>query len=334
MKCSSDGCDNYANSENEGNVCNKCFYNWKPFGPNYEYKPTFPLPWEDNRAKKECVEISPIIHKEMASRCGVADEDDLTQYYDSEEILREKAKVMADAIRECKHMVAYSGAGISVSAGIGDFRGPNGCWTLKARGLPTTKSKSVEELKPTFAHRALVELLKVGKLKCVITTNYDALHEKSGIPHDSLCELHGNAYVERCEVCEHEYHREKPIEKISRSRYTGRLCEQVGCGGKLKNSVVAFSESLPTRHLELAKEHSKKADVALVLGSSMRVKPACYLPELCWFHSKLDENVAPGKFFLVNLQKTHYDQHAYVRFFHETDRVMEMVMDLLGIPVP
>eukprot|EP00339_Tiarina_fusa_P011342 CAMPEP_0117002824 /NCGR_PEP_ID=MMETSP0472-20121206/4357_1 /TAXON_ID=693140 ORGANISM="Tiarina fusus, Strain LIS" /NCGR_SAMPLE_ID=MMETSP0472 /ASSEMBLY_ACC=CAM_ASM_000603 /LENGTH=232 /DNA_ID=CAMNT_0004703285 /DNA_START=1 /DNA_END=700 /DNA_ORIENTATION=+ len=181
MKCSSDGCDNYANSENEGNVCNKCFYNWKPFGPNYEYKPTFPLPWEDNRAKKECVEISPIIHKEMASRCGVADEDDLTQYYDSEEILREKAKVMADAIRECKHMVAYSGAGISVSAGIGDFRGPNGCWTLKARGLPTTKSKSVEELKPTFAHRALVELLKVGKLKCVITTNYDALHEKSGI---------------------------------------------------------------------------------------------------------------------------------------------------------
>merc|ERR1712137_1319303 len=304
------------------------------FGPNYENKPDFPVPWEDGRAKKEYVQRGTIVNPKFASRTGVSEEDDLTQYYDCDEVLHEKAKVLADAIRNCNHLVAYSGAGISVSAGIGDFRGPDGCWTLQARGLKSTKqSLPVDQLKPTFAHRALVELHKIGKLKCVVTTNFDALHERSGIPQEALCELHGNAFVERCETCQHEV-RHDFVVRCNRERFTGRMCDQPNCGGRMKDSVVAFSESLPEAHLERAKEHSKKADVALVLGTSMRLKPACYLPELCWFNSKLNDSIPPGKFFLVNLQKTDYDPHAYVRFFHTTDRVMQLVMEMLNIPVP
>lgn len=333
-KCSSENCDNYANPEHPNQVCNKCFFNWKPFGPNYKNKPLFLLPWEDANSHREVVQRSSIVDHKMAERCGVGDDDDLTQYYDTEEILKEKVQILTEAIRNSKHLVAYTGAGVSVSAGIGDFRGPNGSWTLAARGIKDDSPHiPLNQLVPTFAHKALVKLYQLGILKCLVTTNCDGLHSRSGFPDEGLCELHGSAFLERCERCGKEYRRDKPIRHINGTKYTGSRCEIAECDGHLTRTVVAFSESLPESHLNRAKEHSKQADVALVLGTSMRVKPACYLPELCWFHSKLDESVEPGKFFLVNLQKTSYDPHAYVRLFHTTDRVMQMLMDNLGITV-
>ncbi len=53
---------------------------------------------------------------------------------------------------------------------------------------------------------------------------------------------------------------------------TGRRCGN--CGGKLYDTIIHFSESLPQEPLRKAFEHAEKADLCLVLGSSLTVTPA------------------------------------------------------------
>ena len=71
------------------------------------------------------------------------------------------------------------------------------------KGLPakTDQSVSFENAKPSFAHYALVELHQMGKLDFLISQNIDGLHMKSGFPMSRLAELHGNMFVEKCNVC-------------------------------------------------------------------------------------------------------------------------------------
>lgn len=93
-----------------------------------------------------------------------------------------KAQVLADHIRKSKHLVAFTGAGVSTSAGIADFRGPEGAWTLMAQGREHDL-RSVDTLQaiPTPTHMALVELQNRGLLKYLISQNCDGLHRRSGI---------------------------------------------------------------------------------------------------------------------------------------------------------
>ena len=93
-----------------------------------------------------------------------------------------KAQALADRIRTSKHLVVFTGAGVSTSAGIADFRGPEGAWTLMAQGREHDL-RSVDTLQaiPTPTHMALVELQNRGLLKYLISQNCDGLHRRSGI---------------------------------------------------------------------------------------------------------------------------------------------------------
>jgi len=76
------------------------------------------------------------------------------------------------------------------------------------------------------------------------------------------------------------------------------------------------------KEITSAVDHSNKCDLALVLGTSMRVAPACNLPELIW----KDKNNPPGKLVIVNLQHTPYDKHCYLRVYSKTDEFMDLVL--------
>ncbi|GAI42090.1 unnamed protein product, partial [marine sediment metagenome] len=68
---------------------------------------------------------------------------------------------------EAKHLVVFTGAGISTESGLPDFRGPDGIWTRQAKGLPT-KPRDFSSAEPNAGHLAIVDLQKLGKLSFLI----------------------------------------------------------------------------------------------------------------------------------------------------------------------
>lgn len=251
--------------------------------------------------------------------------------FDSEDVLAQKVDRLADMVRSSQHFVAFTGAGISTSAGIPDFRGPSGKWTREAQGLKPLKGVSVVDAFPTSAHMALVELCRRGVLKYIISQNCDGLHRRSGLPASAISELHGNCWVEICEDCGQQFFRDFKCNRRTKEggaknptdHFTGRFCY---CSGRLLNSTIDFGQRLPERPLERAQEHSHRADLHLALGSSLRVAPACTQPK----------NTARngGTLVICNLQKTPLTDMAALHIYAKTDTVMEMLMERLQIPIP
>jgi len=175
---------------------------------------------------------------------------------------------------------------------------------------------------------ALVKLLEKKKIiHYVVSTNVDGLHRRSGIKSEQLAELHGDIYLEYCIQCKKEYLRTFDVTKTRKQdeRLTGRLCQDKKCNGKLRDSIINFGENLPEKELKNASDHSVKADLTIVLGSSMRVQPACNLPSYSYEKG--------GKFMIVNLQKTYYDEFCTIRIFSKIDDFMQLLMDKLKLKV-
>ena len=130
---------------------------------------------------------------------------------ESDDVIEAQATKLAELIRDSKHFIAFTGAGVSTSAGIADFRGPQGVWTLRAQGRDDEiESKDTLQAIPTPTHMALVELQDRGVLKYLVSQNCDGLHRRSGILPDRISELHGNSNKEWCrDGCGQEYIRGK-----------------------------------------------------------------------------------------------------------------------------
>jgi len=259
-------------------------------------------------------------------------EEEIKEYYDSEQELQQKAKQFAAMLQASKYTVVHTGAGISTAAKLPDYRGPQGVWTLRSKGYEPSFSITLEQAKPTYSHMALVKLREKGLLHFVVSTNVDGLHRRSGFGKDEMSELHGNGFKEYCEKCGAEYIRAFDVTLKRIERHTGRLCQQQQCDGKLKDSIINFGENLPEHELDKATEHTAKAELVVMLGSSMRVSPACNIPELCYARKQ-----SPGKFVLVNLQKTGYDYHAEAsggfRVGSKIDDFFRLVMQELKLEV-
>uniref|UniRef100_A0A6B2LCP3 Regulatory protein SIR2 homolog 7 n=1 Tax=Arcella intermedia TaxID=1963864 RepID=A0A6B2LCP3_9EUKA len=245
------------------------------------------------------------------------------EFEESEAEVSRKVKEVAKLVQEGKHVVFYSGAGISTSANIPDFRGPEGVWTLKDKGklLEEGKIIPIDQIKPTYAHYAITHLLRKRWVHFVITTNMDALHLRSGTPPHLLIEQHGNSFKEICSKCKMTFLRSYMVTETvedPRVHTTGRRC--TFCGGELMDTIVHFSEAFRGMHDEvISLYHARKADVAVVMGTSMNVQPNASFPDLCFQNE--------GKLVIVNLQKTPYDNVAAVRVFARTDVFMRKLME-------
>jgi NAD-dependent SIR2 family protein deacetylase len=181
--------------------------------------------------------------------------------------LNQRITGLAQWILASKYLVVFTGAGISTESGLRDFRGPDGLWTRRDKGLATPE-QNWNNVEPNSGHVAILELQKLGKLAFLISQNVDNLHLKSGIRPELLAELHGNLTKVRCVQCD-----------FKMDRVEGeRKCPL--CGGKLKSTVVDFGDSLPAKDLTESYEHSEKCDLFIVAGSSLVVYPAAEMPRV------------------------------------------------------
>ena len=208
--------------------------------------------------------------------------------------LDSRIQTLAQWMAEAGRLVVFTGAGISTDSGLPDFRGPDGVWTRKDKGLPP-KDKKLDWTKtdPNVAHHAIVELQKMGKLDFLISQNIDNLHLASGIREEILAELHGNLARHRCVVCERTYPKSTELD----------ACE---CGGSFKSSVVDFGDSLPTKDLTESFEHARGCDLFIVIGSSLVVTPAATIPHVAF--------ESGAKLVIINQGETPLDGIAQLRF--------------------
>ncbi|KAK0653038.1 NAD-dependent deacetylase sirtuin-7 [Cercophora newfieldiana] len=254
--------------------------------------------------------------------------------YDSPVELDRKVDQLVALITKSKHFIVFTGAGVSTSAGIADFRGPTGVWTLRAQGRED-KIESVNTLQaiPTPTHMALVALQDQNIMTHLVSQNCDGLHRRSGILPDRISELHGNSNRETCaKGCGKEYIRDfravATYEKTVHDHRTGRKCD--ACGGNLYDTIINFGEYLPEKPLADAREHAGKADLCLVLGSSLTVPPACTIPEIT-----AKRRFGKGKMVICNLQSTPLDDFSKsLRIWAKADDVMVRVMERLGVEIP
>lgn len=241
-----------------------------------------------------------------------------------------KAELFAEWLRDARHAIAFTGAGISTSCGIPDFRGPDGVWTLRAQGRTQTKptTQSVAAI-PSRTHMALKDLLDGGVLAGLVSQNTDGLHRKSGVDVGKFAELHGNTNRESCAVCGQEYLRDFRCRSAKgvKKHETGRTCSVPKCGGALRDTIINFGENLDEHQLDRGFELGRKSDLCLAMGSSLTVSPANSMAKAC-------TKQKGGRLVIVNLQDTPYDDLAALRVYAKTDQFMELVMKHLDRPIP
>ncbi len=238
--------------------------------------------------------------------------------------LKDKIELAVKWIYESNHLVVFTGAGISTESGLPDYRGPDGVWTRRDKGLPPPKSPPWDQVKPNQGHYAIVDLLKLGKLDYLISQNVDGLHAKSGIPFEKLAELHGNLYFMKCLDCGKKLTFEEASwdkKKWGQGYRTGIIRKNQpkcpNCGGRLISSIVNFGDPLPMDELEESMRRSENSDVFFVVGSSLVVTPAANMPGIAWRNG--------AKLIILNKGETPYDDEADLRFFDQIGDVLPKI---------
>ncbi len=192
----------------------------------------------------------------------------------------------ADILKQARHAVVFTGAGISVESGIPPFRGPGGLWNRVDPSFleldfffrdPGTSWVLIREIfydffgsaAPNEAHRVVARMEKSGMVHSVITQNIDHLHQEAG--SRVVIEYHGTSRRLVCLQCGKAW----PVEMVDLSDVPP-FC--VRCGGLLKPDFIFFGEGIPKEAAVLAAGETGEADVFLVIGTTGEVMPACALP--------------------------------------------------------
>ena len=195
-----------------------------------------------------------------------------------------------------KRLVVLTGAGVSAESGFATFRDAGGLWEqydvndvasiegwYRNRQLVlqfyNDRRAQLRDAKPNAAHLAIAELEKSYYVD-VITQNVDNLHERAGSTH--VVHLHGELTKVRPENGVYDSTgSEKEVIDVGYSPVI--LGDKAPNGSQLRPHIVFFGEAVPK--IETAIEMVSRADILLIVGSSLQVYPAAglyrYAPHGC-----------------------------------------------------
>lgn len=239
-----------------------------------------------------------------------------------------KYEILKSMIDEGSRIVVFTGAGISVSSGIPDFRGEKGVFTstkkdefnpeeVLSHSYFTSHTKEFfdfyrrkmlyENAKPSLAHKYFAELEKKGKKVVVVTQNIDGLHQAAS--SSLVYELHGNVHRNYCEKCNRLF----GVKYILDSKEIP-VCDK--CGGVIKPDVVLYEEPLNEDIITRTISAIMTCDVLVVVGTSLIVYPAAGF--LRYFR---------GKYLIViNKTETPYDNMCDLVINEDVESVIKKII--------
>lgn len=179
-----------------------------------------------------------------------------------------------------KHIVVLTGAGISQESGINTFRDSNGLWEnhdIRDVASPegfirnpelvlnfyNLRRRQLAEVQSNAAHFFLAELEAHYDIT-IITQNVDDLHERAG--SSNIIHLHGELKKSRS-IAQTDTIFDQPGDIL--------LGDLAPDGHQLRPHIVWFGEAVP--EMSCAIEVTRKADIFLIIGTSMQVYPAAGL---------------------------------------------------------
>uniref|UniRef100_A0A671LS15 protein acetyllysine N-acetyltransferase n=1 Tax=Sinocyclocheilus anshuiensis TaxID=1608454 RepID=A0A671LS15_9TELE len=239
-----------------------------------------------------------------------ADLDDMTLWQIiiniSEPPKRKKRKdinTLEDVVRllkERKKILVLTGAGVSVSCGIPDFRSRDGIYARLAVDFPDLPDpqamfdidyfrrdprpffKFAKEIypgqfQPSPCHRFISMLDKKGRLLRNYTQNIDTLEQAAGI--QKIIQCHGSFATASCLVCKHKVDCEAIREDIFNQvvPHCPRCPSDVPYA-IMKPDIVFFGENLPEFFHRAMKQDKDGVDLLIVIGSSLKVRPVALIP--------------------------------------------------------
>lgn len=230
---------------------------------------------------------------------------------------------LAVRIKQAHHLVVFTGAGISTDSGLPDYRGEDGVWVRKRKGLSEKKIKPFSKFKPNNGHKAIYELYSRGYLKFLVTQNIDNLHRRSGIPPTHLAEIHGNYNVMRCVSCDKRYSLKElginsNLQSITDPIAGTKTNKSCSCGDKIIPTYVNFGRPLMDKELQLANDHASASDVFMAIGTTLSVEPGSILPK------KAKNNNA--FVVIINNARTAFDQKADVILQGQIEEILPQLL--------
>ena len=185
-----------------------------------------------------------------------------------------------------KNLVILSGAGMSAESGISTFRDAGGLWdkypvmqVASAEGYVrdpelvinfyNERRKQLLDVEPNAGHIGLAELEKDFNVT-VVTQNVDNLHERAGSTR--IIHLHG----ELTKVCSsRDPYNPRYVKELKPEEFEVKMGDKAGDGSQLRPFIVWFGEAVP--EIETAVDYVEKADIFVIIGTSMNVYPAAGL---------------------------------------------------------
>ncbi|XP_003783668.1 NAD-dependent protein deacetylase sirtuin-1 isoform X1 [Otolemur garnettii] len=216
---------------------------------------------------------------------------------------RKDINTIEDAVKllqECKKIIVLTGAGVSVSCGIPDFRSRDGIYARLAVDFPDLPDpqamfdieyfrkdprpffKFAKEIypgqfQPSLCHKFIALSDKEGKLLRNYTQNIDTLEQVAGIQRIIQC--HGSFATASCLICKY---------KVDCEAVRGDIFNQIvprcpRCPADeplaiMKPEIVFFGENLPEQFHRAMKYDKDEVDLLIVIGSSLKVRPVALIP--------------------------------------------------------